>query len=71
MRQKERQADGEVGSPQEPDVGLDPRPWGHALSQSQTDTQPLSHPGVPDFLFLNLQYTFPFETVFSASAQMA
>ena len=35
-REAETQAEGEAGSRQEPDVGLDPRPWDHALSQRQT-----------------------------------
>ena len=41
MRQREReaeaetQAEGDAGSLQEPDAGLDPGPRGHALSQGQ------------------------------------
>ena len=35
MRDTETQAEGEAGSPQEPNVGLDPGLWDHALSQRQ------------------------------------
>ena len=36
-REAETQTEGEAGSLQEPDdVGLDPRPRGHSLSQRQT-----------------------------------
>ena len=41
QRKREKQA-----SYKEPDVGLDPKPWDHALSRRQ-NAQPLSHPGVP------------------------
>ena len=35
-REAETQAEGEAGSCREPDVGLDPKPWDHDLSQRQT-----------------------------------
>ena len=35
-KEAETQAEGEAGSPQEPNVGLNPRPQDHALSQRQT-----------------------------------
>ena len=34
-KEAETQAEGEAGSLQEPDVGLDPQPWDQALSQRQ------------------------------------
>ena len=36
QREAETQMEGEAGSLQEPDVGLDPRTWGHTLSLRQT-----------------------------------
>ena len=45
-REAETQAEGEAGSMQELDVGLDPRTPG-SLPGPKADTQPLSHPGVP------------------------
>ena len=47
-REAETQAEGEAGSMQGARCG----PWDHALSQRQTDAQPLSHPGVPGCLLL-------------------
>ena len=45
-REAETQAEGEAGSLQEPDAGLDPRTLG-SRPESKADAQPLSHPGVP------------------------
>ena len=50
MRDRERaetQAEGEAGSMQEPDVGLDPRTPG-SQPELKADSQSLSHPGTPN-----------------------
>ena len=49
-REAETQAEGEAGSMQEPDVGLHPGTPGSHL-EPKTDTQPLSHLGIPLFIF--------------------
>ena len=50
-REAETQIEREAGSLEEPDAGLDPRtPGSHP--ELKADVQPLSHPGVPDFLML-------------------
>ena len=46
-REAETQAEGEAGSMQEPDVGLDPGTPG-SCPGLKGDAQSLSHPGVPD-----------------------
>ena len=50
MREREReaetQAEGEAGSMEGADVGLDPRTPG-SCPVPKADAQPLSHPGVP------------------------
>ena len=49
-REAETWAEGESGSPGEPDAGLDPRtPRSHP--EPKADAQPLSHPGAPGVLF--------------------
>ena len=46
QKEAEIQAEGEAGSLQEPDGGLDPgTPGSHP--ELKGDAQPLSHPGVP------------------------
>ena len=45
-REAETQAEGEAGSMQEPDVGLDPITLG-SHPEPKADSQPLSHPGIP------------------------
>ena len=45
-REAETQVEGEAGSMQEPDVGLDPRTPG-SCPELKADAQLLSHPGVP------------------------
>ena len=52
MREAETQAEGEPGSLQEPDVGLDPGTLG-PCPKSKADTQPLSHPGIPSLIVPN------------------
>ena len=59
MRDTEReagtQAEGEAGSPQEPDAGLDPRtPGSHP--EPKADAQPLSLPGVPRWAALSSKF---------------
>ena len=49
-REAETQAEGEAGSMQEPDAGLDPRTPG-SRPEPRADTPPLSHPGAPGLLF--------------------
>ena len=45
-REAETQAEGEVGSPREPDAGLDPgSPGSHPGPKA--GAKPLSHPGCP------------------------
>ena len=53
MRDIERESEGEAGSLQEPDAGLDPgAPGSHP--EPKTDALLLSHPGVPlNFFFPN------------------
>ena len=51
QRQADTQAEGEAGSLQGLDVGLDPRTPG-SRPEPKADAQPLSHPGVPH-LYLN------------------
>ena len=51
-REAETQAEGEAGSVQEPDAGLDPWTPG-SRPGPKADTQPLSHPGVPGKLVLS------------------
>ena len=49
MRDTPREAETQaVGSPMQDSI---PRPWGHNLSQRQTDVQSLSHPGAPTCSF--------------------
>ena len=48
MRDTETQAEGEVGSMQEADVGLDPRTPG-SRPKLKVDAQLLSHLGIPRF----------------------
>ena len=51
-RDVETQAEGEAGSLQgSPMWYLILEPWDHALSRRQTDTQPLSHAGIPEMNF--------------------
>ena len=50
-REAETQAEGEAGSLQ--GAGCGTRPQDHALSQRQTDAQPLSYPGIPGRGFLH------------------
>ena len=45
QREAETQAEGEAGSLQEPDVGLDPRTQG-SRPGLKADPKPLSHPGI-------------------------
>ena len=45
-REAETQAEGEAGSMQEPDVGLDPRTLG-SRPGPKAGAKPLSHPGIP------------------------
>ena len=56
-REAETQAEGEAGSMQEPDAGLDSRtPGSHP--EPKADAQPLSHPGVPPVGdFISIDYT--------------
>ena len=51
----ESQAEGEAGSLQEPDVGLDPETLG-SRPESKADAQPLSHSGIPSLVFINLEF---------------
>ena len=51
QREAERQAEGEAGSMQEPDVGLDPGPPGSGPGP-KAGAKPLSHPGIPRSLVL-------------------
>ena len=51
-RQKEKQA-----PCREPDVGLDPRTVG-SRPEPKAGTQPLSHPGVPEYSFFLRFYLF-------------
>ena len=46
QKEAETQAEGEAGSLQEPDAGLDPETLG-PRPEPKADAQPLSHPGVP------------------------
>ena len=48
----ETQAEGEAGSMQEPDVGLDPRTLG-SQPEPKADAQPLSQRGAPSQTWLN------------------
>ena len=48
------QAEGEAGSMQGPDVGLDPGTLGSHL-ELKADTQPLSHPGIPSLGDISFQ----------------
>ena len=50
-REAETQAEGEAGSMQEPDVGLDPEFTG-SPPQPKADAQPLGHQGIPENTFL-------------------
>ena len=50
-REAETQGEGEAGSKQEPDVGLDPR-TSVSCPESKANAQPLSHPGIPRGPFL-------------------
>ena len=50
MRDIERESEGEAGSLQEPDAGLDPRTPG-SLPELKADSQPLSHPGISHLAF--------------------
>ena len=54
MRDSEREAEAEAGSPWEPDVGLDPRTPGW-LSGLRAGAKPLSHPGFPVSFLLNVK----------------
>ena len=45
QKEAETQAEGKVGSLQDPDVGLDPRTVG-SWPEPKADTWPLSHPGI-------------------------
>ena len=53
QRKAETQAEGEAGSMQGADVGLDPRTPGSG-PEPKADAQPLSHPGVPNDYFFKL-----------------
>ena len=53
----ETQLEGEVGSMQEPDAGLDPGTPG-SPPEPKADAQPLSHPGATYFLFFSLFLIF-------------
>ena len=49
-REAETQAEGEAGSMQEPDVGLDPgTPGSHP--RPKAGAKPLHHPGIPYLFF--------------------
>ena len=53
MKERKRHWQREKQIPcRKPDVGLDPGTLG-SCPESKADVQPLSHPGVPIFLFLN------------------
>ena len=52
-----REAEGEVGSMQEPDVGLDSRTPGSGPGP-KGDAQLLSHPGIPPLFFFFLKILF-------------
>ena len=53
MREAETSAEGEAGSPGEPDAGLNPGiPGSHP--EPKADVQPLSHPGIPGLFCLFL-----------------
>ena len=54
MRNTQREAEGEAGSPQsrEPHAGLNPRTLG-SRPEPKAGAQPLSHPGAPNPKFLN------------------
>ena len=53
-REAETEAEGEAGSMQEPDVGLDPMTPG-SRPELKADAQPLSHPGIP-YSYNNLDF---------------
>ena len=50
-REAETQEEGEAGSLQEPDVGLDPRTLG-SFPGPKAGAKPLSHPGIPQLFSL-------------------
>ena len=52
-REAETQAEGEVGSPQEPDAGLDPRTPG-SRPERKGDAQPLRPPRRPYWVSSNM-----------------
>ena len=56
-REAETQAEGEAGSLQKPDVGLDPRTLG-SWPEPKADAQPLSHPGSLKIVIL-IKWRFP------------
>ena len=49
-RKAETQAEGEAGSHGKPNARLDPRIPG-SRPEAKADALPLSHPGVPEFLY--------------------
>ena len=51
-------AEGEAGSSQEPDVGLDSRTPG-SRPEPKADTQSLSHPSTPVIYFLTAKMQLP------------
>ena len=53
IHERHREAEGEAGSMQGPDVGLDPGSPG-SLPGPKADAKPLSYPGIPKY--------FPFKT---------
>ena len=52
-KEAETQAEGEAGSMQGPDAGLDLRTLG-SQPELKADAQPLGHPGAPPLVFLKV-----------------
>ena len=65
-RERERQAEREAAPCREPDMGLDPRTPGSGPGL-KAGAKPLSHPGIPQFFFLELQIEHPTLTNFTLS----
>ena len=64
-RERERDRQRVKQSPcREPDVGLDPGPWGSG-PEPKADAQPLSHPGIPGLCLFKISFNNPF--IFYAS----
>ena len=58
MRDSEREAEAEAGSPWEPDVGLDPRTPG-SQPEPKADAQPLNHSGAPEYISFLTAFCVP------------